>query len=144
VEIYHKGQRVALHVRSHVRGGFTTDPEHMPSTHRAHAEWTPERFEGWAAKTGPACAAFARRIMESREHPEIGFRNCMGLMSLGRKHGDDRLEAACVRALASGANRYQSVKSILQNGLDSVPLPAPPAPPAVPDHDNLRGPDYYA
>lgn len=142
-EIYHKGERVALHVRSHARGGFSTTPEHMPSSHRAHAEWTPERMEKWAAKTGPACAALASRIMEGRPHPEIGFRSCMGLLNLGRKYGDGRLEAACERALASGANRYQSVKSILEKGLDAVPLPAAPKPPPVPDHDNVRGPDYY-
>jgi len=142
-EIYHKGERVALHVRSRVRGGFSTTPEHMPSSHRAHAEWTPERMESWAAQTGSACAAFASRIMESRAHPEIGFRSCMGLMSLGRKYGDARLEAACERALASGANRYQSVKSILEKGLDAMPLVAPPPPPPVPEHENLRGPGYY-
>lgn len=142
-EIYHKGERVALHVRSHVRGGFSTTPEHMPSSHRAHAEWTPARIESWAASTGPACAAFARRIMESRAHPEIGFRNCMGLLNLGRTYGDVRVEAACERALACGANRYQSAKSILEKGLDTVALPAPPSPPPVQGHDNLRGPDYY-
>jgi hypothetical protein len=81
--------------------------------------------------------------MESRAHPEIGFRSCMGLMSLGRKYGDARLEAACERALASGANRYQSVKSILEKGLDAMPLVAPPPPPPVPEHENLRGPGYY-
>lgn len=142
-EIYHKGERVALHVRSCVRGAFSTDADHMPSSHRAHAEWTPERVEKWAAHTGPACAALARRIMETRAHPEVGFRNCMGLINLGRKHGEERLEAACVRALACGANRYQSVKSILEKGLDAVPLDPAPTPPPVVDHDNLRGPGYY-
>lgn len=81
--------------------------------------------------------------MESRAHPEIGFRSCMGLLNLGRKYGDARLEAACVRALTSGANRYQSVKSILEKGLDTVPLATPPMPPPVPEHENLRGPGYY-
>lgn len=142
-EIYHKGERVALHVRSHVRGGFSTIAEHMPSSHRAHAAWTPERVESWAAQTGPACAAMARRIMESRAHPEVGFRNCMGLINLGRKHGPERLEAACARALAGGANRYQSVKSILERGLDAVPLALEPMPPPVSSHDNVRGPGYY-
>jgi len=142
-DIYHKGERVALHVRSRVRGGFSTTPEHMPSAHRAHAEWTPARMEKWAAQTGPACAALAARIMESRAHPEIGFRSCMGLLNLGRKYGDTRLEAGCERALACGANRYQSVKSILEKGLDAVPLVAAPKPPPVPDHDNVRGSDYY-
>ena len=143
VEIYHKGEREALHVRSHVRGGFSTTAEHMPSTHRAYAEWTPARIEKWAATVGAACAALAARIMATRAHPEQGFRSCQGLLALGRKYGDARLETACERALACGANRYQSVKSILEKGLDTVPLPGPPTPPPVPDHDNLRGPDYY-
>jgi transposase len=145
VEIYSKGERVALHVRGLAKGRATTIAAHMPSTHREWASWTPERMESWAAKTGPACADLAARIMASQAHPEIGFRNCMGLISLSRKHGEARLEAACERALASGATRYQSVKSILSAGLDSRPLspaPAPPLPP-LPRHDNVRGPDYY-
>jgi transposase len=143
VEVYHGGDRVAAHARSHVKGGFTTDPAHMPSSHRGHAEWTPERMEKWAARTGPACAAFSRKVMEAYPHPELGFRGCLGLQSLGRKYGEARLEAACARALVSGANRYMSVKSILKRGLDAVPLVAPSPPPPVPDHDNVRGPGYY-
>jgi transposase len=144
VEIYHKGERVALHVRSQATGRTSTDALHMPSTHREWAAWTPKRMESWAAGTGPACAAFSARIMEGYPHPELGFRNCLGLMSLGRKHGEDRLEAACARALASGASRYRSVKSILESGLDACPLQPSKAPPPISDHDNVRGSDYYA
>ena len=82
--------------------------------------------------------------MASYPHPELGFRNCLGLIGLGAKYGEDRLEAACARALASGAARYRSVKSIPEAGLDGVPLDPPKAPPPGPDHDNVRGPDYYA
>jgi len=131
VEIYHAGERVALHFRSQAKGRATTDAAHMPSSHREYAKWTPERIESWAARTGPACAALSRKIMESHPHPELGFRACLGLTSLGRKYGENRLEAACTRALESGATRYRSVKSILENGLDSVwphhpHLPWPP------------------
>ncbi len=143
VEIYHAGERVALHPRSQAKGRATTDTAHMPSSHREYAAWTPERMETWAARTGPACAALARKIMDSFPHPELGFRSCLGLTSLGRKYGEERLEAACSRALQSGATRYRSVKSILEAGLDSVSLPAPPPPPLT-GHDNVRGPDYYA
>jgi transposase len=143
-EVYHKGERVAAHVRSHVKGGMTTDPAHRPPSHRDYAGWSPERMEKWAACTGEACGRLARAIMDSRPHPEMGYRNCLGLLALEGKYGRARLEAACARALASGANRYQSVKTILERGLDSVPLPAPAPPPAVSDHDNVRGPDYYA
>jgi transposase len=144
VEIYHKGERVALHLRSQETGRATTDAAHMPSTHREWAAWTPKRMESWAATTGPACAAFVARIMAGYPHPELGFRNCLGLISLGRKHGEARLEAACARALASGASRYRSVKSILDSGLDACPLEPPKAPSPICGHDNLRGPDYYA
>ncbi|MBE0418305.1 MAG: IS21 family transposase, partial [Coriobacteriia bacterium] len=144
LEIYHRGKRVALHARSHARGRTTTDPAHMPERHRAHAEWTPERIESWLAQTGPATAAFAVRVMDSFPHPELGFRSCLGLVRLGRKYGAERLEAACARALASGADRYRSIRSILENGLDAVPLDPPKVPPPVSAHDNVRGPDYYA
>ena len=143
VEVYHGGQRVALHVRAHAKGRSSTEASHMPSSHREHAEWTQARMESWAAKTGPACAALARRIMESHPHPELGFRNCLGLISLGRKYGETRLEAACARAVDSGATRYRSVKSILESGLDTRPLVLPSAQPPLPGHDNVRGPGYY-
>ena len=144
VEIYHRGERVALHARSHHRGRGSTDSAHMPSTHREWASWTPERIEAWAAQSGPACEEFAARIMASYPHPELGFRNCLGLIALGAKYGEGRLEAACARALASGASRYRSVKSILEAGLDTVAQDPPKPPPPGPDHDNVRGPDYYA
>lgn len=144
LEVYHKGERVALHARSHAKGRTTTDPAHMPERHRAHAEWTPERIEAWLSETGPAAGAFAARIMDCFPHPELGFRSCLGLVRLGGKYGQDRLEAACARALASGAVRYRSVKSILEAGLDAVPLEPPNVPPPVSAHDNVRGSDYYA
>ena len=52
VEILHSRRTVAVHVRSHVRGAFTTIADHMPSSHRAHAEWTPSRILSWASKVG--------------------------------------------------------------------------------------------
>lgn len=143
VEVLHKGRRVASHVRSGRRGGHTTVPEHMPQAHRAYAQWTPQRLVRWARKTGPSTAVLIEHILASRVHPQQGFRSCLGIMRLGRRYGDERLEAACRRALAIGTHAYKSVASILKNGLDRKPLP-----PSVPDlpaieHDNLRGPDYY-
>ena len=54
VEILHRGQRVASHVRSNQRGGFTTVAEHMPAAHRAHMEWTPQRLMSWKNRLAPA------------------------------------------------------------------------------------------
>ena len=143
LEVYHKGERVALHERGRAKGRATTDPANMPERHREHAEWTPERIEAWLSKTGPSAAASSSRIMDSFPHPGLGFRSCLGLVRLGRTYGEARLEAACARALESGADRYRSVRSILERGLDAVPLDAP-QPPPVTAHGNVRGPSYYA
>jgi len=143
LEVYHDGQRVALHVRSGRKGRATTEAAHMPEKHRAMAAWTPERMEAWAARTGPATAALAAAIMASRPHPALGFRSCLGVLRLEGKYGAARLEAACARALAAGGRSYGSVRSILERGLDALPLEGAAAPPPGPPHANLRGADYY-
>ncbi len=144
VEVFRANVRVVSHVREHGRRRFVTDPEHMPASHRAHAEWTPERFTSWAATIGPEVAELAAKIMESRPHPEHAYRACLGIMSLGRKYGGDRLRAASDRALRSGATSYSSVKSILKENLDKVPLTDPGPVPQPPEHENIRGAEYYA
>jgi hypothetical protein len=116
----------------------------MPASHRAHAEWTPTRLIAWAATISPATASLVEQLLTSRPHPEHAYRACLGLMGLGRRHGDDRLGAACQRALATRAISYSSVKSILAENLDRLPLPGATPAPAPPDHANLRGADYWS
>ena len=144
VEVLKGGKRVAAHMREYGRRRYVTDPEHMPASHRAHAEWTPSRLVAWAATISKETALFCEQMLESRPHPEHAYRACLGLMSLGRRYGNDRLDAACTRALALGANSYSSVKSILTEGLDRIPLPTPEELPQPPEHENLRGADYFA
>jgi transposase len=141
VEVFFRHRRVASHRRSHQPWCHTTDPAHMPDSHRRHAEWTPSRIIRWAEAAGPSVAALVDAIMRTRKHPEQDFRSCLGIIRLGARYGDDRLEAACRRALAVRGFSYRSVDSILRTGLDRQPLPG--APPAPFTHENLRGPDYY-
>jgi transposase len=146
VELFRRGKRVASHVKSRKKGGFTTLPEHMPTNHLHYARWTPERLVRWAEETGGQTAAVITAILESRPHPQQGFRSCLGIMSLGKSYGPERLEAACNRALALGTTGYKSIQSILKTGLDSQPLPvaADSTQLELPiDHDNIRGPGYY-
>jgi transposase len=144
VEAFFRGRRVASHLRSFRPYAFTTDPAHMPASHRAHREWTPGRILRWARSSGPQTAELVEGVLSSRPHPEQGFRSCLGILRLGKHYGGERLEAACGRALAMGAFSYRSVESILRTGLDRQPLLAlvPPPVPLRP-HENLRGPGYY-
>lgn len=115
----------------------------MPRPHREYAEWTPRRLVAWANKTGPATGELIGQILTRRRHPQQGFRSCLGILRLGKSVGEDRLEAACRRALHIGAVSYKSIESILKHKLDQKPLPEP-AQPALPlDHDNVRGSKYY-
>jgi transposase len=143
VEILHRGRRVASHALSAKRGGYTTCPEHMPASHRAHAEWTPGRLLNWAARIGPAVAALVKHLLETKPHPEQGYRACLGLLAAARKYGDARLEAACERALAIGSPTRASVLSILAAGVDQKPLAAEDDEWQLPLHENVRGPTYY-
>ncbi len=144
IEVLHKNQRVASHIRSVRRGQHTTDPAHMPESHRRHAEWSPSRILAWAGKIGPETAQLATAILTDRRHPEQGFRSCLGILRLGKKYTPERLERACARAHAAGARSYTSVNSILERGMDNLPpLVAPAAATPSFDHENVRGPSYY-
>ena len=142
VEILHRGQRVASHLRSFVRGGHTTLLEHMPRHHREYVEWSPGRLVRWAQQTGPSTAAVIEHILASRAHPVQGYRACLGVLRLSTQHSAARLEAACGRALLLQALTYKSIKSILTHGLENQPLPTP-TPQTPIRHAHIRGADYY-
>ena len=144
VEIFHKGNRITSHLRSHGRGQAITQNEHRPKSHQAHLEWPPSRMVSWARSIGPNTAQLFERILNAKPHPEMGYRSCLGIIRLAQQYSAQRVEAAAERALVAQACRYQSVKSILKNSLDTVPLlpaPQPGSPPLT--HDNVRGAKYF-
>lgn len=143
VAVFHQGKRVALHPRSAVRGGFTTDPAHQPKAHQRHGGTTPGQLIQRARALGPACAQVAAWIIEHRPHPEQGYRAVLGILRLGRDYGPERLERACRRAIALDCRTYRSIASILKQGLDREPLPDAPPPPPPLRHANIRGSGYY-
>jgi transposase len=118
VEVFFRSERVATHVRSYRRGAHTTLPEHMPKSHRAHAEWTPKRLIEWGISIGVHTGAVVGHMLRSKVHPEQGYRACLGLLKLSREYGDSRLEAACGLAVRLGSPTRKSVKSILEGGRD--------------------------
>jgi len=144
VEILHQGKRVASHVRSFLKGRHTTLREHLPASHREYRDWPPSRLVAWAQQIGPRTSEVVETILSAGAYPVQGYRRCLGILRLGKKYGEGRLESACERALALGALSYQSIQSILKTHSDKKPLrPQKPAPEPLPAHDNVRGPGYY-
>jgi transposase len=144
VEIFHHGKRIASHARSGAAYQHTVLREHMPKSHQAHLEWTPSRLIHWAETTaGPATAQAVRTILESKPHPEMGYRACLGIMSLAKTYSHARLEAASQRALQLQACSYQSLKSILKRNLDRQTTLELEPERRGPKHQNIRGARYY-
>lgn len=145
IEVFYKGKRVASHQRSYDPSRrYITLREHMPKNHQKYLDWTPQRIINWASRTGKATAQTVEVVMKSRSHPQQGFRSCMGIISLGKEFTQDRLEAACSRALAIGSPSYKSIQAILKKGLDRLPLQEEePLQSSFISHSNIRGSQYY-
>jgi transposase len=142
VEALHRGQRVAAHKRNAHKGGFTTVAAHLPAAHRAHMEWTPDRLIHWGQSIGVATGQTVTRLLQERLHPEHGYRACLGLLTLVKKYGQPRLEAACQIALELGTTKYSHVRDILANKRDQM-QPASTIDWTSPQHEHVRGSSYY-
>ena len=142
IEIFFKNRRVASHRRTNTRGRHSTISEHMPPSHQKYQEWSPERFTRWAQTIGPHTAQLVQALLASRKHPQQAYRSCLGLLRLAKRYSEERLEAACRRALPAGIHSYKGVKNILDAQLDQVE-PEEPATVVPTDHENIRGQSYY-
>ena len=143
IEIFRKGRRIAIHVRSNVAGHHTTLSEHRPKKHQ-DLEWTVSRIADKGRAIGPSTATLLERIMQSRKHPELGYRSSLGVLRLGNRYTSERLEAACRRAVAMNTCSYRSIKSMLATGFDRQPLDQLEIPAAHHEvHANVRGAGYY-
>jgi len=145
VEIYLDAVRVANHVRNFQRNGYTTLPEHLPPQHNHFARikgYTREYFIEKATGIGTSTAAAIGKILEQRIFIEQTYNSCLGVLRLGEKYGNDRLEAACRRSLPGMKVTYTIIRNILERNLDQVPEKTD-WPTRLPDHENIRGPQFY-
>jgi len=142
VELFHRGERLASHLRSRVPGGHTTVAAHLAPAHQVVAGWNAQRFLDWAAQIGPQTQTVIERVLQARPHPQQGYRTALGILRLAKAYGNDRLEAACQRAARLQVISYRSLASILKHGLDRQ-SPTPTQAPLPLHHANVRGPTYY-
>lgn len=144
VEVYEGLQRVALHRRSYKQNGYTTLEEHRPPNHRYAAVqrgWDKDYFLQQATAIGPSVHQTIKTILASKVFYEQTYNSCLGILRLAKQYGNQRLEAACIRASASPVLNYGIIANILKNHLDKID-PDPPSA-DIPDHDQIRGPQTY-
>ena len=145
VEIFYNHNRIASHRRLYGRKGqYSTVTEHMPEDHQKYLEWNGDRFRKWAQKIGSNTYKVVDAILTSQRVEQQSYRSCMGLLKLANKYSDQRLEAACKKALTYTASpSYKSVKNILAAGKDKDGISDPNNETHPNPHAITRGADYY-
>lgn len=143
VEIYYNYERIALHNRLKGPYQYTTDKEHLASTHRFVSEWTPDRFTSWAAGIHEDVKLYILKVLGRKQHPEQAYKACMGILGFAKKVGNERLIRACQRALGYGAYNYKTIQNILDRELELDGPPDETDQLKMPFHDNIRGEGYY-
>jgi hypothetical protein len=150
LELFLKDKRVASHPRSYAKYQYSTVPEHRPASHRAHLEWTPSRLIEWGGSIGPHAGALIDHVIHSKPHPEQGYRSALGILRLSNKHGKDRLELACAKALAIRSPSYKTIKTMLEQRMEAAPLRGEAGRTSNAEDTisslgtaNVRGSDYY-
>ena len=144
VWVYCGGERIAYHPRVLRKHGYTTIKEHLSSTHRFVSEWNPEKFISWGASVAPLIGEYVAQVFETVTYPEQAYKSCLGILTLEKKVGRERLVKAVERSMHFGAYGYTPIRNILRSGLDNVAFgDESGADGALPKHTNIRGPEDY-
>jgi len=143
VEVYYNYERIATHKRIKNQHAYTTEKDHLASTHQFVTEWHPDKFLTWAASIHEDVRLYIHNILDRKQHVEQAYKSCLGILSFSRKVGDERLIMACRRGLNYGLYNYKTIQMILEKNMDQYEesLFANELP--MPNHDNIRGEDYY-
>jgi len=148
VTITYEGKTVATHPKLLHKGGYSTKNEHMASSHKKYLEWSPKKIMDWGATIGSESAKLFEKIMDSRPHPEMGFRTCLGIINAYKSYqekgySEEHLEIISAIAISKHCYKVAQVKDLLKSykpkdSDESASLIA------LSSHDNIRGAKYYS
>lgn len=145
VEIFYQYQSIATHPRMKSPYNYSIQKDHLASTHRFVAEWSSERFLSWAKSIHPIVQDYIEQIFLRKCHPEQSYKAVMGIMNLGKKTNQSRLIKACSIAHGYGYYNYATVRRILEKEIDLIEEDILPtqSDEQMPEHENIRGDEYY-
>jgi transposase len=143
IEVFHNYERIATHIRDQRRYQYTTLSDHLATAHRYVSDWTPEKFIQQAAGIHDDVKAYIIAILETKAHPEQAYKSCAGILSLVRKVGKERLTNACKRAMSYEVYNYPILLQILEKNLDHYTEQEREHADQMPEHENIRGSEYY-
>jgi len=118
VQLYDGAKLVFTHPRAANPGDRVTHPGHQPEHKANYLQLTTQRCLERAVEIGPSCRELTEAMLADK--PNDKRRAMAALIGLAGKYGEQRLEAACRRAIAWQDPRYTRVKHTLLNDLDEV------------------------
>ena len=144
VEIYLNRNRIALHCITAHHKAYNTLAEHMPPHHYKMQQirgFNMDDLLGMAEQVGKSTRQAAVLMLQNSIYVEQNYKACYGMLQLGKKYTNQRLEAACLRVLQSPRVNYTLIKNILDRNLDQhnqeqITL-------IIPAHENIRGKEAY-
>jgi transposase len=144
VSVYHNHERIAYHKRGLKKHGYTTLKEHLSSEHQFVSEWCPEKFTNWAQSIETSVKHYISKVLDTTTYPEQAYRSCVGILTLEKKVGKERLLKAINRATFFGVFNYTIIKKILDAGLEQIdPAEDIASSVPLPNHRNIRGAGSY-
>lgn len=147
VEAYKDHELMAVHTRHYGKERHIENKEHLASWHNYPADWNPEKFIADATLIGEAVVVYIKKVLGRSEYPEKNYRACQGILNYKNRVGTTRLINACKRADSFNVYNFGIIERILKSKADFIPLededPSGTDDNNMPDHDNIRGEDYY-
>lgn len=148
VSITNEGKEVALHPKLLHKGQYSTQTNHMASAHKKYLEWNPGKIMNWGLTIGSETAKLFKNIMDSRPHPEMGFRSCLGIISAYKKYQatgytEEHLEIISTMAISKHRYKVAQVKDLLKS-YKPTDTDENASLIALTNHDNIRGADYFS
>ncbi len=143
IELYFQHKRVTSHPRKY-HPGMTTIPEHMPTRHEKHHQWSAGRLMNWAKDIGDEVLIWVQALIQRKAHEQQAYRVCLGLFRLSKSYPADRINKACAIANHYGLYRLEQIRSILKSTQEQI-LPASYESLTVlpQSHENIRGPQSF-
>lgn len=143
--IYHDNVRIYQHQRDRRNYRYTTAKEHMPPQHRFKDDWNPDRLKWWASNVGEDTHRAVAQILEKKSYPEQAYKSILGILNLATKHGNNVLNLSCRKACNFERVNYNFIKEQAESiarqyerEIEEKQLSLLP-----PDHENIRGNQYY-
>lgn len=147
VAVYYNHQRIAWHNRNPSKGTYTTNKDHLSSSHKAYSDWSPSYFIDLAKKHGNSVETLITGLINQGDYPEVQYKRAMGVIQLHQQYGSERLNTACQMVLQANTYSYNRIKNILKNNMDKLKSPEESTienqSSHIPIHQNIRGAKSY-